>query len=264
MKYAVSIMILAIIATLATADLELTVDIEYPKRLELKIPVKEASDFEMRTSFGDSEYFIATGHVGRITGLSSNRMIEMTHGYEYKLGGATGSARGTESYQLQGKYKMKIRLSASIYTANPAFVIREVEPPPLPQLNLTNMTILSNSTATITDNDVDRTAQPTNAPYPSVDEAIDVVSQLRLGMSQQAAASVREKNKVTDNGLLSSGFSDSRFWCLSERYHLVLRFSGQRNTNDPASGGVLTRVSIQDGHKFTNVFEVTNMGVAPN
>ena len=59
------------------ADLELGVDTEYPRHLDLKIPVKENSDFEIRASFGRG-FFSVTGHVGQVTGLSTNRNIDLT------------------------------------------------------------------------------------------------------------------------------------------------------------------------------------------
>lgn len=73
---------LLVAAVRAMADLELTIDTEYPRRLELKVPVQEDSNFDVRTSFGYGEFFTATGHVGRVTGLATNRSISLTYGYE--------------------------------------------------------------------------------------------------------------------------------------------------------------------------------------
>ena len=138
----VALLFLLIAATPAVADLELTTEIEYPKRLELKIPVEEDSDFQMRTSFGRGDFFTATGHVGRVTGLSTNRSIRLTFGYQYRFGESHGGATGSEEVTLNSPYTL--RLVGSVYAANPAFKIREVAPPVSPATWLTNRTVLTN------------------------------------------------------------------------------------------------------------------------
>src|SRR5882762_1209806 len=93
MKSKYLMLILPVIsATCAVADLELSVDTEYPRRLLLKIPVQEGSDFAMNTSFGHGDFFTATGHVGRVTGLTTNRSISLNYWYQYRLGESHGSA----------------------------------------------------------------------------------------------------------------------------------------------------------------------------
>lgn len=137
-------LLLLFAACAAVADLELTVDTEYPRRLELKVPVQEDSNFEIRTSFGNGEFFTATGHVGRVTGLSTNRTISVTYGYEYNLGNSSGSATGSQDQPLSGPYSL--RVVSSIWAANPGFTVREVAPPVSPEKWLTNMTLLTNVT----------------------------------------------------------------------------------------------------------------------
>ena len=95
-KHQVLIVTLLVSAISAMADLELTIDTEYPRHLELKVPVQEDSNFEVRTSFGFGEYFTATGHVSRVTGVATNRSISLTYGYEYNLGSSQGSATGSQ------------------------------------------------------------------------------------------------------------------------------------------------------------------------
>jgi len=142
MRIAVAILTFTLGAVSALADLELTVDREYPRRLELKIPVHEDSEFAMRTSFGDGEYFAVSGHVGRITGVGTHRNYNLSFGYQYKLGKSSGSSIGaSETGPLDGS--VTVRAVASIYAANPRFVIREVDPPPSPHLALTNVTTLA-------------------------------------------------------------------------------------------------------------------------
>jgi hypothetical protein len=149
-----------IAATTAVADLELTTEIEYPKRLELKIPVEEDSDFQMRTSFGRGDFFSATGHVGRVTGVSTNRSISVSYGYDYRFGESHGSASGSQEQPLNSPYAL--RVVASIWAANPAFTVREVAPPVSPATWMTNATKLTNITATAHTN-----AQPTAPSGPS-------------------------------------------------------------------------------------------------
>lgn len=163
MKNGIIIIALAVFAASAGADLELTVDIDYPRRIEFTTPVQEDADFEMQTSFGTNEYFAVTGHVGQITGVSSNRAVNLTYGYKFKLGNSSGSATGSGLQPLDGH--MSMRIISSIWVANPRFVVREVNPPPSPLLSLTNMTPISNVTWSVTSNKSERTAQPTNAPY---------------------------------------------------------------------------------------------------
>ena len=115
---------LLIVATHAFADLELTVDTEYPRKLEFKIPVQEDSNFELRTSFGNGEFFTATGHVGSVTGLTTNRSISLIYGYDYNLGNSRGSATGSQEGGLTGPYSL--RIVSSIWAANPRFSIKEV------------------------------------------------------------------------------------------------------------------------------------------
>ena len=145
-KRTLTVLLFALVGTGAIADLELTVDIEYPKRIELKIPVKEDSDFEMRTSFGRNEFFSATGHVGRVTGLLTNRSIDLSYGYSYDLGSSKGSSTGSQTQPLSNSNVYSLRVVASIWAANPAFVIREVPPPVSPALRFTNMTLITNIT----------------------------------------------------------------------------------------------------------------------
>jgi len=144
MRIAGAILVLALGATGAWADLELIVDVEYPLRLELKIPVHEDSDFSIRTSFGTGEYFSVTGRIGRITGVGVRRNCELTYGCQYKLGDSSGSAGGSQSSPLDGS--VKTRNIVSLRAANPRFVIREVDPPPLPAFALTNLTTAVAST----------------------------------------------------------------------------------------------------------------------
>jgi len=157
MKYGIAILVLAGLAAVVLADLELTMDIEYPRRLELKIPVQEDSDFEMSTSFGDGEFFAVTGHVGRITGVTTNRTIDLVYGYQYDLGRSKGSATGSGTHSLDGS--VSVRIVSSIWSANPRFVIREVAPPPRPDIALTNMTILTNVTWSASSNATEKAAQ---------------------------------------------------------------------------------------------------------
>ena len=126
MKYFAPILTFTLATTIALADFELTVDIDYPRHLELKIPVRENSAFEMRTSFIDGEFFAVTGHVGRIT-----TQYSLTYGYTFKLGGATGSATGEQYSPLDDS--VTARTISSIYSANPRFVIRSVPAPQLPK-----------------------------------------------------------------------------------------------------------------------------------
>jgi len=147
-------------ACAAVADLELTVDTEYPRRLQLKVPVQEDSNFEIRTSFGHGEFFTATGHVGRVTGLTTNRTIRVIYGYEYNLGNSSGSATGSQDQPLSGLYS--IRVVSSIWSPNPGFTVREVLPPVSPDKLLTNMTLLTNVT-TLT-NSTKQPAPPLSSP----------------------------------------------------------------------------------------------------
>ncbi|MCC6822959.1 MAG: hypothetical protein IT579_19695 [Verrucomicrobia subdivision 3 bacterium] len=156
MKLAIPILSVLLIATCAVADLQLSVDTEYPKRLELKIPVVEDSDFKIHTSFGRGDFFAATGHVGRITGSGTNRVINLTYGFDYRFGDSHGSATGATSEQpLASPYS--VRIISSILAANPAFVIREVPPPVSPQTWFTNRTLLTNFTLNVSTNATEKT-----------------------------------------------------------------------------------------------------------
>ena len=108
------------------ADLELLVNIEYPRHIELTIPVSENSAFEMHTSFKAGEYFIVTGYVGTV--ISE---YNLSYGYQYKLGTASGSATGSIQGSLVGDVE-QIRMITSIHTANPSFAIRSAPSPQLP------------------------------------------------------------------------------------------------------------------------------------
>jgi hypothetical protein len=161
-KYLILILPVLIIATSAMADLELTVDIQYPRGLELKIPVQENSDFEMHTSFSHGEFFTATGHVGRITGLNTNRSISLTYGYEYNLANGRGSATGSTSQGLNDKYSL--RIVTSIWSANPRFTVHEVPAPVSPNTRFTNMVLITNVTGAVLTNATKNPAQPSSSP----------------------------------------------------------------------------------------------------
>jgi len=163
-KHLVLILPLAIAATCAAADLELTVDTEYPRRLQLKIPVQENSDFEMHTSFGHGEFFTATGHVGRVSGLNTNRSLSVMYGYEYSLGNSHGSATGSQDEPVSGPYSL--RVVSSIWAPNPGFIVREVAPPRSPDTWLTNKTLVTNVAITPLTNAIKNAAQPTRSPEP--------------------------------------------------------------------------------------------------
>ena len=157
-KKAIFIILLALTASYAVADLELGVDTEYPRHLDFKIPVKENSDFAIRASFGQGEFFSVTGHVNPVTGLgtdrsiiltynpvtglSTNRYISLTYGYAYSLGKSQGSATGSQSSPLDDKFPVQV--VASIWSANPCFIVREVAPPISPDTRFTNATALTN------------------------------------------------------------------------------------------------------------------------
>jgi len=142
-KHPLLFMLLVPCATCALADLELSVETDYPRHLELKIPVKEDTDFKMHTSFDDGEFFSATGHVGRISGLSTNRMIKLTYGFDYKLGGSQGSSTGSQSQSIAPDH-YPFAIVSSLLAANPMFDIREV-PTPVPLgTGVTNWTIITN------------------------------------------------------------------------------------------------------------------------
>ena len=161
MKYGIQIAILTVLATSAVADLELTVDIEYPRHIELKMPVEEDSSFAMRTAFGDGEFFSVTGHVDHVTLVGTNRFVNLACGYEYKLGKSAGSATESGLKQIDGGYL--VRVICSIWTANPMFTIHEVAPPQSPALSFTNMTIVSNLTYTTADSSTETNAQPAHS-----------------------------------------------------------------------------------------------------
>jgi hypothetical protein len=136
-------LLLAFCATCALADLELSVETSYPRHLELKIPVKEDTDFKMHASFDDGEFFSATGHVGHISGVSTNRTISLTFGFDYKLGGSQGSATGSQTQPIAPD-RYKCAIVSSVWDANPISDISEVPPPVSPATWLTNMTMVTN------------------------------------------------------------------------------------------------------------------------
>ena len=125
MKYSIFILSLALITNIASAELELTVNIEYPRHIELTTPVRQNSAFEMRTSFNEGEFFAVTGYVGNV----SNE-YDLTYSYQYKLGTATGSSTGTQR-SIVGDVD-QIRMISSVHAANPSFTIRSVPTPQLP------------------------------------------------------------------------------------------------------------------------------------
>lgn len=146
-KHPLILLLLLMCAKCALADLELSVETHYPRHLELKIPVKEDTDFKMHTSFDNGEFFSATGHVGHISGVSTNRIISLTFGFDYKLGGSQGSATGSQSGSIApGHYK--IGVVSSVWDANPIFDVSEVPPPVSPETWLTNSTIITNLSLT--------------------------------------------------------------------------------------------------------------------
>jgi hypothetical protein len=161
-KYLILILPVLIVATSAIADLELTVDIEYPRGLELKIPVQEDSDFEMHTSFGHGEFFTATGHVGRITGLNTNRSISLTYGYEYNIANGKGSATGSGSQGLNDQHSL--RVVASILSANPRFTIHEVPAPVSSYSRMTNLVDATNVAGSVLTNATRNPAQTSSSP----------------------------------------------------------------------------------------------------
>jgi len=143
-EYPLLFLLLVLCTTCALADLELSVETDYPRHLELKIPVKEDTDFKLKTSFDDGEFFSATGHVGRICGVGTNRTISLTFGFDYKLGGSQGSATGSQSGSFFPGH-IKGGVVSSVWAANPIFDICEVPPPVSPETWLTNSTIITNS-----------------------------------------------------------------------------------------------------------------------
>jgi hypothetical protein len=152
MKRALTAIFLVLTAICVFADLQLTVEVDYPQSINLQIPAKEDSDFSLKTSFGDGEFFNATGHVGRITGSGNDRTYPISLGYEYKLtngsgfyyGGATGSA--ISPFMNTNVYSMNI--ISSLYDANPTFTVSEVPPSISPATRLKNAIWLTNVVAT--------------------------------------------------------------------------------------------------------------------
>ena len=145
-KCTTTLLAFGLVVTCAIADLELGVDTEYPRQLDLRIPVQEDSDFHISTSFGKDEFFTATRHVGRITGVRTNRNVDLSYGYTYSLGGSKGSATGSQSEPLTNSSTniYSLRVVSSLWAANPRFVIREVPAPVSPAARLTNMIPITN------------------------------------------------------------------------------------------------------------------------
>ena len=130
---------------LAVADLQLTVSSAYPVHLDLKIPVEEDSDFTIETTYGGGSFFSATGHIGRVTGIGTNRTVDLTYGYHYKFGESHGSSSGGMQEQpLTADHPIhSVRPIASIWGFNPGFRVQEVPAPAV--VVVTNFTPLAKS-----------------------------------------------------------------------------------------------------------------------
>src|SRR4051794_27170142 len=90
------------------AHLQLTVHPEDPRHLQLQHPAQEHPNYDIRPSFSHGEFFTATGHVGRVAGLTTNRTISVTYGYEYNLATSTGSVTGSQDQPRSSPCSLRV------------------------------------------------------------------------------------------------------------------------------------------------------------
>jgi hypothetical protein len=159
MKCGTIIVAFAAVAALAVADLELIIDLPYPRRIGLQFPVHEDSGFKVETTLDDSGFFAATGHVSRISGTATNRAVAVSLGYEYAFGTSKGSGTGTSSNRLDIKWSG--RLLPHTIPSGPRFAVREVASPLTRYTVITNMAVFTNVATTVSSNRIHTAAQQT-------------------------------------------------------------------------------------------------------
>ena len=94
----------------------------------------------------------------------------------------------------------------------------------------------------------------------SVDQMMQAISELRMGMSKEAACSLLQRYGITGGGGFEQGFYKAEIFSLSTNYDLVLVFRwGMDKNADPRNAGLLSNISVQDRRDGTTAFNVTNM-----
>lgn len=137
-KYGSMFALITLAAFRTSADFQLSVTADYPVKLDLKIPVQENSDFKIYTTFGEGQFFNATGHVSQITG--TNGFYTLTCWYEYNVSNGVGHASGSATETASGSIHSEFRqhIVSSLWDFNPEFDLDEVPPPVPPGMSSSN------------------------------------------------------------------------------------------------------------------------------